>query len=739
MKIAYIATYPPRRCGIGTFTENLLSSMQISKKADIEAKVIAMNNVDLFSYPEEVVLSIQENNADEYLKAADFINNNGFDLCILEHEYGIFGGQMGIYILPLLHKLDIPIITTLHTIKKKPNYLEREVLKSICKESSKVVVMSQKAVKFLTKIYAIPKRKIQIIEHGVPDIKYEPSEVRKELNLEDRKVILTFGFVGKNKGIEIAIKALPEVVKEFPETIYYIVGKTHPNVLKHVGEEYREYLENLVKKLNLDKHVVFINEFFDESELFKYLFASDVYITPYLNKSQITSGTLAYALGSGLAVISTPYWHAEELLADGRGILFDFYNYQELSAILLRLFKNPEELEEHRKLARQYGKKILWPKIGDEYVSLCKRLLIEKKITIFSSSKINKAYELPEFTLSHIIRLTDRTGIIQHARFDVPYLKDGYCLDDNSRALLLVLMSYKCFEHPHAIELATIYLSFIAYMQNEDGSFRNFLSYDRKYLDENGSDDSFGRTIWALGFLLSNPPKETLMQFANSLFFKAVDHFDTIKSIRSIATIIIGLCYYLKKNLYDDAMIVKLKLLSQKLIKAYKDNSDGDWNWFENILAYDNAILPLSLLHTYEIIKDDSIKEVAYSSMDFLIKQTFKNDFLSIVGNEKWFIKNEERSVFAQQPIDVLSTVLMFKQAFEASRDVKYFEKLQKSFNWFLGDNELRINLYDTESGGCCDGLEHIGINRNQGAESTIAYLTSNLVIHHTLKNLTGE
>ena len=732
MKIAYIGTYPPRECGIGTFTENLVHAMPVDESESQlgERFVVALNDHGLsYAYPKEVKFVIHQEQQADYLEAANFINVGGADLCILEHEFGIFGGQNGVYILPLIHRLNIPLIVTLHTILDAPSYNEKAVLKEICKMASNVVVMSRKAFGFLTSIYDVPHEKISFIEHGVPDIRFNKVQSRKEFKLENRKVLLTFGFIGRNKGIETVIKALPSVIAKHPGVLYLVLGKTHPNVLRHTGEEYRNYLQRLVKNLNLGAHVLFLNEFIDEAKLFKYLSASDIYITPYLNEAQITSGTLSYAMGAGCAVLSTPYWHAAELLEEGRGKLFGFNNSEELARILTELLDQPEVLNELQTRASDHGRNLTWPKIGVKYLALSESIVAEPQAEIQRKETIVDPLLLPPFMLTHIKRLTDDTGIIQHAKFGIPNLKEGYCLDDNARALLMVLMAYKQKKDTFALELSPIYLSYIHYMQNKDGTFRNFLSFNRDFLDEIGSEDSFGRTIWALGYLLANAPNDAYYQTGRLMFFDAAPNFEKLKSIRSIANTMIGICYYLRRSPSDDEMMERLRKLTYTLLKHYEDNVTDDWKWFEALLAYDNAILPLSLLHAAEILKDAKTKRIAIETMNFLTDVTMKDGYLSIIGNSEWYRKDETRSVFAQQPIDAVAMVLMYHQAFHLTKDKEYLNKLYTSFMWFLGENDLRMSLYDFETKGCCDGFENYGVNRNQGAESSLAYLISHLTV----------
>lgn len=732
MKNVYIGTYPPRECGIGAFTRDLYNAITDvnNGKEQNDSFIVAMNDFEQnYTYPEEVQLTIRQESQEDYLSAVKYINLSGADCCILEHEYGIYGGQNGVYILPLLHRLEIPLVVTLHTIIRTPSYNEKAILQEICKMANRVVVMSQKAIGFLIDIYDVPKEKIAFIEHGVPDFQFSQNETKKEFKLEKKKLLLTFGFISRNKGIEVAIKALPRVVEKYPDVLYMVLGKTHPNVLRYSGDEYRVYLLRLIKELKLENNVVLLNKFVNQKDLFKYLYASDIYITPYLNEAQITSGTLSYAVGVGSAVVSTPYWHAAELLADDKGVLFNFHNSDQLSDILIELLDNPDKRLQLRQRAYDYGRGITWPKIGVKYNDLLQTVVVE-------GLKIDKKEVipfdlllLPPFSLIHIKRMTDDTGIIQHAKYGIPNLKEGYCLDDNARALLMALMTFKQKKDYTALELCPIYLSYIHYMQNEDGTFRNFLSFNRNFLDEVGTEDSFARAIWALGYMLANAPNDSYYQIGRMIFFNAHPNFEKLKSIRSIAYTIMGVSYYLRSNPSDDGVIEQLKKMTNVLTLHFENNSDENWTWFEQLLAYDNAILPLALLHSAEILNDDNIREIAIISMDFLTRITMKDGYLSIIGNEKWYKKNDELSKFAQQPLDAMAMVLMFHQAYHLTKEKNYLDKLFTSFMWFLGDNDLRMSLYDFETRGCCDGLESNGVNRNQGAESTLAYTISYLTI----------
>jgi glycosyltransferase involved in cell wall biosynthesis len=731
MKIAFIGTYPPRECGIGTFTNNLYKAINLNLNSEGTSGnyVVALNDNDIeYNYPDEVYSTIRQNEQEDYISAAEYINLSGANCCILQHEFGIFGGDNGVYILPLLYRLEIPLIVTLHTIIKTPSLNEKAVIQEICKMANKIIVMSHKAIEFLIDIYDVPMEKIIYIEHGVPDISFNQEETKKEFRLVGREVLLTFGLISRNKGIETVIKALPNVVEKFPNLLYIVLGKTHPNVLRHSGDEYRIYLTRLINELNLQRNVILINKFVGQKELFKYLHASDIYLTPYLNEAQITSGTLAYAVGVGSAVVSTPYWHATEILSNGVGVLFDFNDISQLSEILIDLLADKEKREKIRRNAHKYGETITWPKIGFKYCKLAEivsneEVLVKREIIPFDIK------QLPPFSLEHIKRLTDDTGIIQHAKFGIPNLKEGYCLDDNARALLLTTMTVKQKKDKSALVLCPIYLSYIHYMQNKDGSFRNFLSFSRIYLDEVGSEDSFGRAMWALGYLLANSPNGSYYQSAHLIFFAAIPIAKNLKSPRAIAYAIIGVSYYLKSKPSDDGMIELLKSFTDRLTELFKKYSSDDWPWFEEYFAYDNALLPLALLHAYEFIKDDDVLSIALVTMDFLSKVALSEGYLSIIGNHQWYYKGQEKSKFAQQPIDAMAMVLMFRQAYIITHDKQYLNKMFTCFMWFLGENDLRLSLYDYETKGCCDGLESYGVNRNQGAESTLSYLISYLTI----------
>ncbi|KQN38588.1 glycosyl transferase [Pedobacter sp. Leaf41] len=734
MKIAYISTYPPRECGLATFNQNLVNALSLNSSYDAQNSfVVALNesdNLDEHAYPKEVKFVIRQQNQQDYLEAADFINNSDIETCIIEHEFGIYGGNSGVFLLSFINRLKKPFITILHTVLKEPNFMQQTIIKEIALKSSKIVVMSKKAVLFLTSIYQIPQSSIKLIEHGVPDL--EPilnNEVAQSELFRNRKVLFTFGLISRNKGLETMIKALPSIVAQHPDVLYVILGNTHPGVVKHNGEEYRDSLKALAKELGVESNIAFVNKFVSEEELHQYLTACYIYVTPYLNEAQITSGTLSYAIGAGAAVVSTPYWHAQELLADNRGRLFDFKNDEQLANVVNELLNDQNKHQQLKLNAYQYGLNLRWPAIGNVYMNVLDEALFAGQKPSRVVPPIIDVEGMPALNLSHISLLTDDTGIIQHARFGIPNLKEGYCIDDNARALIMALMAFEQDKNQKALKLIPVYLSFIQYMQREDGNFRNFLSFNRNYLDEVGSEDSFGRTIWSLGYLINVAPNNSYREFGRELFSHSVSHFKSLKYMRGQANTIIGVAYYLKTHHGDELLINEINTLANTLKKAYNINKDGEWHWFEDILTYDNAILPLALLHHYEATGNIESYKIAMESIEFLNKFSFENGYLNPVGNDGWMKKHGKNPIYDQQAIETMAMVLLYAKTYEITKDEKYLNLMQVSYEWFLGKNSLHIPLYDFETHGCADGLQFNSVNRNQGAESTLAYFISHLAV----------
>lgn len=730
MKVICIGNYPPRQCGIATFTENLIKSILNAaslQSFELDFEIIAMNDGGQnYEYPSMVQKSIQDKDKGAYIETAEYINQSNADICLLQHEYGIFGGESGLLILALLRKIKIPIISTLHTVLQNPSFHQKEVLKKIAQYSTKIVVMNSLAINFLEEVFEVPREKIVQIQHGVPDFEaLESKLIPIPEKWKNRIILLTFGLIGRSKGIETVIRALPEIVNQNSEVLYVVLGKTHPSIVRYAGEEYREFLESLVKHLGLENHVLFMNQYVTELELMSYLKTADIYVTPYLNKAQITSGTLSYAIGGGCAVISTPYWHAEELLADGRGKLFKFENINELSTIIRELLNNKTELKSLQEKAFEYGKTMSWPIIGKQYLSLFVKVAANKNT---SNSHKPNAFQYDDFKISHLQCLTDSIGILQHARTSVPYFKTGYCLDDNTRALILCLMLWDKSKDPKLIKLMHVYLSYIIFMKQKDGSFKNYLTFDRKAISDDSSDDAFGRAFWAMGTLVRFAPTDALFQIGIDLFNQSITQLDNLSYARGFANGIFGLYHYIKKFPDQEKYQFLIQKLADQLCERFDKHSHSHWNWFEESLTYDNGLLPASLYKAFEITKKDRYFKIAEESRQFLESKCFREEWLSLIGNRKWLRKNDDFELFAQQPVDALAMIILYESAYKVTGKIEFIDRLNKSFNWFLGENDLNISLLDTETGGCNDGIEEFNINRNQGAESTISFLLSQVI-----------
>jgi len=732
MKIICIGNYVPRQCGIATFTENLVKAILLAAEIDaktIEIEVIAMNDQGLsYQYPSIVKHSINELSKEQYINMAEHINNSGAQICLLQHEYGIFGGDSGLMILTLLRKLQIPLVTTCHTVLNKPGFHQKEVMKRICEYSSRIVVMSKLAKVFLMDLYQVPPVKIVQIEHGVPDFETldQIPEIKPVL-WKNKKIIITFGLIGRNKGIETVIRALPAVISQYPDILYVVLGKTHPNVIRHVGEEYREFLWKLSEQLGVSQQVSFINEYVSETVLMSLLKAADIYVTPYLNKAQITSGTLSYAVASGCAVISTPYWHAEELLADNRGCLFQFENHCELAGLILQLLQNPENTAKMQTNAFRYGKSVTWQKTGKTYLDLFQNVL-NQPVQLPLDISLDQEIRYPEFDTRHLERLMDDTGLLQHANTCVPNYRSGYCLDDNSRALIVGVRAW--MNHPCQVYESLIirYLAYMNFMSRKDGNFNNYLTYDRTAIEDDFSDDAFGRTIWALGYLIRHAPNDSLFHAGLQLFNHSIAHLDQLHYSRGYANCIFGLYHYLKRFPDQDHYLLLLVKLADRLCAKYRENQRNSWDWFEETMTYDNGILPAALYKAFNLTHNEEYLNVADQSCSFLESKCLINGRLSLIGNRRWLRLDCDYELFAQQPIDALAMVILYESAWSANGNKENIDKLFRSYNWFFGKNDLDLPVYDECTKGCNDGIEEFNINRNQGAESTIAYLWSHQI-----------
>ncbi|NJC27785.1 glycosyltransferase family 4 protein [Neolewinella antarctica] len=738
MRIAILGNYPPKACGIATFTNSLARAILANLPGeDISefAEIVAIEDAgQQHAYPKEVTRTLPRDERAAYAALADYLNEGGFDLLVVQHEYGIFGGPDGNYLLDLASRLQVPMVMTCHTVLKDPSDGQRSVLRRLCSRADVMVVMSEMARTFLEDVYACSPDKIRVIEHGVPEIKTSPRQaLRERFGWQDRRVIFTFGLLGRGKGIETVIRALPEVVAEHPSTLYVVLGKTHPNVVRESGEEYREWLHTLADELGVRDNLLMISEFASEQYLFECLTAIDVYVIPYPNVAQITSGTLAYAVGAGAAVVSTPFWHATELLAEGRGRLFPFHDSDNLSEQLLELLGDEAALATIRATALAYGEHLFWPKIGAEYIQA-----FDDAKTAYESAKLNPQLGkdsdvVPDLDLAHLLRMTDDCGLIQHAKFATPNRFEGYCLDDNGRALLFTCLALgsKAISHQQRkslISLTEIYLAYIFHAQNEDGSFRNFMSYGREFLEPQGSEDSYGRALWGLAKCVAAPPRKDLGQLAQECFVRAISYLDQKTSPRTLSYGIIALSEYLGAR-DDENLLDLLDRSVNRLLNHYQDNRHDDWEWFEAYLTYDNALMPLALYRSLRVLPKKHVRAIARTTTDFLAKYTIINGVPRPVGCHETCHRGATPEQFDQQPLEVMAEVLLHMEAFQRSGRPADERRLRTAYSWFHGNNDLGALLYCAETAGCYDGLTEFGPNKNQGAESLLAYLVSTVAV----------
>ena len=733
----FIGSYVPRKCGIATFTNDLYNTIVSESKSDGH-RVIAMNNIpEGYNYPEEVAFEIQRNHLPDYQRAADFINLSNTDIVSLQHEFGLFGGLAGDYLFSLMGRVKKPIITTLHTIIREPNPDYRRSMEELIHYSHKLVVMTEMSKEILKDIYGVPEEKIELIYHGVPDVPFIADNQNKKLRyLDGRIVILTFGLLNPGKGIEFLLDALVPVVKKNPNITYIVLGATHPEVIKSQGEKYRLTLERKVHDLGLENNVIFHNRYVTLDELCEYIIDSDIYVSPYLNREQIVSGALTYAIGMGKAIISTPYWHAQEMLSDGRGILVDFGDVEVLSQSLLSFMSDPDTCQLMRKKTYEFGRQMIWKEVGRHYLKLFNDVFEPWEIDNAETrleSPIFFHTTLPEIKLNHLYLLSDDVGIFQHATFGIPDRDHGYSTDDVGRGL--AVLTDDQIPNQDILPLMTIYLSFLHHAQTENGHFHNFMNYDRRFTDEQGSDDTLGRAIFGLGHVVRWGLTEGMRALAHSMIEKSEPMLENINSPRAKAYTICGLCVALKRyeeRQYNDTDKIKSIIikLSDELIALYDETRTEDWNWFETIVAYGNAKICEALLYAFQATHDLRYKEVGLTTLEFLTDIQWYGTFFDLVGNEGWYNINKEKAVFGQQPIDAGYLTNAYITAYDITGDKRYLHQAYHAFEWFLGRNRLGIPLYDFGTGGVADGLDSQGVSANQGAESSICFLLALLSLY---------
>ncbi len=730
-RIAFVGNYLPRQCGIATFTTDLCEAMA-AQYPESSCLAVPVNDTDAgYDYPSRVRFELTENDIDSYRRAAEFLNINNVHMVSLQHEYGIFGGAAGGHVLALLRELRMPVVTTLHTVLKNPAADQRRVMEEITALSDRLVVMSQRGADFLQELHGVPAEKIDIIPHGIPDVPFVDPSFNKDLfGAEGKTVLLSFGLLSPNKGIENVIEALPEIVKKHPNVVYMVLGATHPHVLREDGESYRLSLQWLARQKGVEGNVIFYNRFVGLEELNQFIGAADIYITPYLDEAQIVSGTLAYTLGAGKAVVSTPYWYAEEMLAEKRGKLVPFRNPAALAKAVNELLDHEAERHAMRKRAYLFGRQMIWSEVAQRYMESFERARAERRHHTqgeFAVKPMDKRPpELPPLTLKHLERMTDDTGILQHAIFTIPNYREGYTTDDNARALIVGTLLEQ-WGDKRAIDLASRYLAFLWYaFDPQTKYFRNFMDYRRHWLEGKGSEDCQGRALWALGTVLRRSNTASLRNMAGRLFEQALLTALEEKSPRSWAFSILGLHEYLQRFAGDRRAHLVLEELAERLLTLYQRNSSSEWRWFEPEVTYCNAVLPHALLLCGSSIPNPEMTAVGMESLEWLreLQQAGSagGHFVPI-GSNGFYRRGGERARVDQQPVEAQATVSACIEAYHQTGDKTWREQARTVFEWFLGRNDLKSPLYDPTTGGCRDGLHPDRPNENQGAESTLAFL----------------
>ncbi|MFH1017618.1 MAG: glycosyltransferase family 4 protein [Pseudomonadota bacterium] len=731
-RIAVIGDYLPRQCGIATFTTDLCEALS-AQFPDTQVFAAPVNDTDEgYDYPSRVRFEIAQDDLSSYRRAADFLNINNVDVVCVQHEYGIYGGRAGSHILALLSELRMPVVTTLHTILETPDPNQKKVMEELTRLSDRLVVMSRRGLKFLEEVYHVPSNRIQMIHHGTPDVPFvDPSFHKDRFGVEGKIVLLTFGLLSPSKGIEYVIEALPAILEQYPNLVFVVVGATHPNVRKENGELYRLQLERLAKDLGVDRSVVFHNRFVDIEELVEFIGAADLYVTPYLNREQICSGTLAYTVAAGKPVISTPYWYAEELLAEGRGILVPFRDSQAIAGRVIELLATEADRHAIRKRAYLFGREMVWPKVAAGYMQAFEEVRDHRRRRPkpFSVRTLGQSpAELPPLSLEHLNRLTDETGLFQHAIHTIPNYREGYTTDDNTRGLILTVLLEDLGEEEEVQQtedLPARYLAFVFYAYNsENGRFRNFLGFDRHWSEEKGSDDSHGRALWALGSVSGRSRDPERAALAGQLFNTALKAMKDCTSPRSWAFTLLGLHDYLKRYAGDRDARQMQEMLAERLMEMFAHNASEDWAWFEDILTYSNATLAQALIVSGRAMARPAYIETGLRALSWLGSIQGINDGHFVpIGSIGFYRRGGERARFDQQPIEAQAMVSACLDAYRITGDKKWRKDAQLTFEWFLGRNDLRLPLYDPSTGGCRDGLHSDRVNQNQGAESTLAFL----------------
>lgn len=725
--ILYVSTFPPRECGIATFSADLVNAIDRKFSSSIKSSILAMNRngTNIYNYPRKVRYQLSDSNIDDYILLAKKINaNDSIKLVNIQHEFGIFGGEYGSYLIPFLELLEKPTILTFHSVLPTPNDHFRQVVQALARKVSAIIVMCNTAKQILRNDYSITSD-IYVVPHGIPYTPFLPSSIeKKRLGYEDNLVISSFGLLNAGKGYEYVIEALPEVVKQFPNLLYIIVGETHPVVRRQDGEQYRNLLESKVKELGLQKHVKFYNKYVTLKEVIMYLNASDIYISSGLDPNQITSGTLSYALGCGRPVISTPFLHAKEDVTPERGILAEFRDSNSFKEALLKLLTQPHIRQSMASHAYHQTRNMTWDNVAIKYKEIFDK---------YMDTATRYKNHLPKIRFNHLVKLTDSFGVIQFARTTLPDISSGYTLDDVARALIVSAMHYQKFNDNSKLKLMEVYLKFIKYVQDTDGRFHNIVDASKTILKDEWSEDAHGRTLWALGYLMSlSKIPEQFKKEAKELFDKSLGFNQCINAPRALCYSIEGYHYY---NLYSPSPSNEsiIRSMADQLLFLYDSNATEDWNWFEKMLTYDNAKLSEALFFAYLSTQEKKYLDIGVRSLNFLISVCFEKDIFLPIGQQGWYLNGRKRAYYDQQPLEASSMVQALVLAARVTQDKDYLQKASQSFNWFLGHNLSRQSLYNEVTGGCYDGLGRNSININQGAESTVSYLIARLALEEVL------
>jgi glycosyltransferase involved in cell wall biosynthesis len=747
-RVAIVGNSLPRQCGIATFTTDLCDAIS-AEFGSTRLSVVAINDTeDGYDYPSGVRLSISQDDLSSYEKAADFLNFNNFDMVCLQHEYGIFGGPAGSHILALLRRLKMPVVTTLHTVLREPNPDQRFVMEEIANISDRLIVMSELSAQFLQEVFKVPGSKIDIVQHGVPDLPFlDPNFYKDRFGVEGKAVLLTFGLLSPNKGIENVIQALPEILANHKNVVYIVAGATHPHILRREGDVYRESLKRLAREVGVESNVIFHDQFATPQQMMEFIGAADIYITPYRHEAQVVSGTLAYAVGAGKAIISTPYWHAIELLDQQRGALVPFQDSAALARRTIELLDTPAIRHAMRKRAYQFGRVMVWNVVARGYMLSFQKARDGRNENPRAVSHDGPAQtslnQLPTLKLNHLLRMTDETGLLQHALFAVPNYSEGYTTDDNARGLILTSQLEELGQSdPTFIEiLASRYLAFLNHAYNSDNlRFRNFMKYDRTWTEAQGSEDCHGRALWAVGTVLAHSQDASLRGLARHLFEIAVPAVTSFSSPRAWAFALLGIEKYLESFPGDRDAQRTSSELSSKLMELYSSVSTECWSWFEDVLAYSNARLPQALLVAGRRTSNASMIKTGLESLAWLadVQRSTHGQIKNFVpiGSRGFYRKDGSQARFDQQPVEAGAAVSAYLAAFDVTGDEHWREEAWIAFNWFLGGNDLEVALYDSTTGGCRDGLHPERVNENQGAESMLSFLmaqTEMRLLHNRL------